>query len=346
METLQQQAPRGLARAPRRPSSRRPADGARPLRPPAVGARRVEWPTVALVAGCHGLWAAGLALWVVWPPAALACVAVAVAFHASLEHEVIHGHPTGRRGLDRALVWPAYGLVVPFGRYRDTHLAHHRDANLTDPHDDPESNYLDPERWARLPRWARGVLRLNNTLAGRLTLGPVIGLGAFIAEDVRALLLGDRRRARSWAAHLPAAGVVLGTVALSPMPLWAYALAAYGGHGLLKIRSYLEHVAHERASGRTAIVEDRGPLAVLFLNNNLHVVHHMHPSAPWYALPALYRARRARYLARNGGYVLPSYAAVFRAHLWRAKDPVPHPLMRGWTEGRAPVTGARCRPGS
>ncbi len=32
------------------------------------------------------------------------------------------------------------------------HMAHHRDAILTDPYDDPESNYLDPAVWARLPR--------------------------------------------------------------------------------------------------------------------------------------------------------------------------------------------------
>ena len=123
-------------------------------------------------------------------------------------------------------------------------------------------------------------------------------------------------------------------VAWSPMPLWAYAAAVYGGLSLQRIRSFLEHQAHDRASGRTAIVEDRGPLALLFLNNNLHVVHHMHPGVPWYRLPALYRSRRDRYLARNGGYVLRSYGEVFRRHLWRAKDPVPHPIWRrGGTRG-------------
>ena len=58
----------------------------------------------------------------------------------------------------------------------------------------------------------------------------------------------------------------------------------------------------ERVGGRTARIEDRGPLAFLFLNNNLHAVHHMHPTAQWYRLPALYRADRARYLACNEGY--------------------------------------------
>ena len=81
------------------------------------------------------------------------------------------------------------------------------------------------------------------------------------------------------------------------------------------------------------IIEDRGPLALLFLNNNLHVVHHMHPEVPWYRLPALYAARRAHYLRRNGGYRYRSYTEGIRAHFLRAKDPVPHPLWTG--DGRA-----------
>jgi fatty acid desaturase len=110
------------------------------------------------------------------------------------------------------------------------------------------------------------------------------------------------------------------------MPVWAYLLAAYLGLSLLKLRTFLEHQAHARASGRSVIIEDRGPLAFLFLNNNLHVVHHMHPDVPWYTLPAVYRARKDHYLRRNGGYLFRSYGQIFRLYLWRAKDPVPHPL--------------------
>ena len=74
------------------------------------------------------------------------------------------------------------------------------------------------------------------------------------------------------------------------------------------------------------IIEDRGPLALLFLNNNLHVVHHMHPNVPWYRLPALYRARRAHYQRRNEAYVYRNYAEIFRRYFLSAKDPVPHPV--------------------
>ena len=95
---------------------------------------------------------------------------------------------------------------------------------------------------------------------------------------------------------------------------------------MLKIRTFLEHQAHELVRGRTVVVEDRGPLAFLFLNNNFHIVHHMHPKMPWYRLPGLYFANREKYLTRNGGYRYASYAEIFRRHLIRAKDTVPHPL--------------------
>ena len=59
------------------------------------------------------------------------------------------------------------------------------------------------------------------------------------------------------------------------------------------IRTYLEHQAAEETEARTVIVERGGPFALLFLNNNLHAVHHERPSVPWYRIPAIYRAERA-----------------------------------------------------
>lgn len=303
--------------------------------------RDAEWPTLALLAACYGLWAVavfrlpGVSLWLAVPVAGWA-----IAQHASLQHEAIHGHPFHDRRLDAALVFPALTLVVPYLRFRDSHLAHHRDAVLTDPYDDPESNYLAQRDWESLPGWLRAVLRANNTLAGRLLIGPVIGQAFWMTWEWRAALAGDRRVVEGWLWHLPAAGLTLALVALSEMPLWAYLASAYLGLSLLKIRTFLEHQAHEKARGRTVVIEDRGPLALLFLNNNLHVVHHMHPRVPWYRLPALYRADRARYLGVNGGYRYGSYGEIFRRHLFAAKDPVPHPLLRRGSAGAAEAVHA------
>jgi fatty acid desaturase len=284
----------------------------------------VEWPTLIVLAGCYGVWAAALFVLPLW--LAVPVVAVTAALHSSLTHEAIHGHPTRWPAVNAILLLPPLTLFIPYLRFQDQHLAHHQDEILTDPYDDPESNFLDPAVWARLSRPVQAVLRFNNTLAGRILIGPLVGLWAFLGGDIRAILRGDRRAARGWLLHLPGLVLTLWVVVVSPMPVWAYLLAVHIALGLLKIRTFLEHRAHEKARGRTVVVEDRGPLAFLFLNNNFHVVHHMHPRVAWYRLPALYRARADHYLARNDGYRYASYAEVFRRHFLQTKDPVPHPL--------------------
>lgn len=291
-------------------------------------ARGVEWPTLGVAVLSYGLWGLGTTLAAaLWLPLGIVLTALGAALHASLTHEVVHGHPFRSRLANAALVFPVLVLAVPYLRFKDTHLAHHRDAVLTDPYDDPESNYLDPAVWARLGPVLRGLLAANNTLVGRLVLGPAIGQWAFMADDWRAIRAGDRRVLAAWALHVPAVALVLAWVAWAgAMAWWAFALASYLGLSLLKIRTFVEHRAHEKARARTVIIEDRGPLAFLFLNNNLHVVHHMHPKVPWYRLPALYRAHRERFVTSNDGYVYPGYATIFARYLTRAKDPVPHPL--------------------
>ena len=291
----------------------------------------VEWPTVLLIIAVYGAWwgALHLPLW-----AAIPAVAFLAALHASLTHEALHGHPTRWAWVNAALVFPALALTVPYLRFKDTHLAHHQDSRLTDPYEDPESNYLDPQVWQRLPHWRRRLFDLHNTLAGRMVLGPILGQARFMQADWEAIRRGDRRVLVGWAAHVPAMATVIALVVVSPLPVWAYLVAVYCANALLRIRTFLEHQAHERARGRTVIIEDRGPLALLFLNNNLHVVHHMHPRVPWYRLPALYAKNRARYLTCNEGYLFESYGEIFRRYFWRRKDPVPHPLYEDWTAQR------------
>ncbi len=291
----------------------------------------VDDPTVAVLAGCYLAWAAGTTiLYAHVPLLGFLLTLLATALHASLQHEALHGHPTRMRWLNEALVFPALGLCFPYGRFRDLHLAHHHDEFLTDPYDDPESNYLDPAVWQGLPRWRQRVLRFNNLLIGRMLVGPAVGLVSFVRADLQAIRNGDLAVLRDWLLHLAGVALVLWwLIAVAAMPVWAYLLAAYGAMSVLKIRTYLEHRAHELARGRTVIIEGGGLLPFLFLNNNLHVVHHMRPAVAWYKLPALYRDARDDYQRRNDGYVFRSYAEVFRRFFLKAKDPVPHPLWRG-----------------
>jgi len=218
-------------------------------------------------------------------------------------------------------------LFVPYLRFKDLHLQHHFDPNLTDPYDDPESNFQDPAVWARLSWPVRAVLRLNNTLAGRMLVGPAYSGWTLVRDDTKLILYGDRRVGLAWALHLCGLGMVMAWLgAVGSMPLWAYVIAAYLGWSLLKIRTYLEHRAHDATRARSVVVESRGPLAFLFLNNNFHTVHHSNPGVAWYRLPQLYFQNREFYLRRNEGYLYRNYTEIFRQYLFRAKDPVVHPI--------------------
>jgi len=289
--------------------------------------RGVEWGTLGLILACYALWLLVLTL---LPDLSLSltvlCLGILAALHSSLTHEALHGHPFRNRLLNEALLFLPLTLFIPYGRFRDTHLAHHRDERLTDPYDDPESNFQDPEIWAQMPGWRRGVLRLNNTLLGRVLLGPLLGQICFIAEDWRLARAGEAGVMRDWALHGLGLGLVVWITLATATPIWALCLGGYIGLGLVKIRTFLEHRAHQDCHGRTVVIEDRGPLAWLFLHNNLHVVHHLHPGVPWHALPRLYRKNRDSYLQSNQGYHYHSYGEVFARYLLRSKDPVPHPL--------------------
>ena len=273
---------------------------------------QIEWPTLGLAVVLYLAWV-GLVFWLA--PAALGFsvlfLALVIALHASLTHETIHGHPFRSEALNAALVYPALGILYPYRRFRDTHRAHHAEPELTDPHDDPESNYLAKADWARVPMMLRWLFRFNNTLLGRLLVGPAIGTAFFITYDMRQARK-NRQVLWDWGIHIPAVLLVLLVVWASPMPLWAYLCAAYLGQSIIRIRTFLEHQAHEASEGRTVIIEDRGLLGFLFLNNNLHAVHHAHPDVPCYKLPALFQKKRKAFLAREDPYYFTCYGSIFR----------------------------------
>ncbi len=292
--------------------------------------RNIEWPTVMLLAATYALWAfAGNVIWPHFPVLALMLMAVFAAQHASLVHEALHGHPTRNGLVNEALVTMNLGLIWPYRRFKTVHMCHHADARLTDPFDDPESYYQALWHYEEMPGLLRGILHVNNTLAGRVVLGPVLGTIGLIVGDLRLIRQDDYSVAQAWALHLVSLIPVLACVIYwFQIPLWLYVLTvAWGAAALISIRTYAEHQWSETPDGRTLIVE-KSPLSLLFLNNNLHLVHHKHPGTPWYRLPKLYRQDRDHWLTLNNGYVFSSYWQLFRAYGFTAKEPVCHPSWR------------------
>jgi fatty acid desaturase len=289
--------------------------------------RSIEWPTLILTLCVYGAYAFGA--FVVLPMSLVLGMLIMVIvgiLHSSLTHEVLHGHPFKSVFANALLVFPALIIFIPYLRFKDTHLDHHRDERLTDPYDDPETNFMDPQVWDQFPKWRQSLHLFNNTLLGRMLLGPVLSQIAFMRADIRLILVGDRRVALGWLLHVPSLFVAyVMVVIVAGVPVWVWVLASYLSMAILKIRTFLEHRVHDHPRGRSVVVEDRGLMSFLFLNNNFHSVHHAHPSVPWYALPRLFASKRDRFLAMNDGYHFGCYGEVMRKFAINRKDPVAHP---------------------
>ncbi len=294
---------------------------------------RVEAPTIALAVAIYGGWIALTLLWrfVPWPLLVVAGGWL-TAWQSSLQHETIHGHPLRSRALNDAIGFPPLSLWLPYQIYRSSHLRHHNDERLTDPIEDPESAYVTPEVWRRVGPIGRMVLRANTTLIGRLLIGPAIMIGGFLASEARLLVAGDRARWRIWGWHaLGVVAVVAWVVGVAHMPFWLYLVAfVYPGAALMRLRSYAEHRWAEQVSHRTAVVEASWPFGLLFLNNNLHALHHARPNIPWYDLPDVYAREKATLTEGNGGLVYKGYGEVARRFLVRRHDDPVHPDRRRW----------------
>ncbi len=290
----------------------------------------VEWPTVAL-AGLLYL-AFGLLTWhhseLPWW-LVLPLGGYLVCLHGSLQHEVVHGHPTRIGWLNEALVFPSLWLWLPFRVYRESHLIHHRDERLTCPIEDPESNYVSPQAWERMGPAARLFRQAFGTVAGRMLLGPPYYLCRLLVREADRLRRGDPSHLLAWAIHIPGAGLVLvWTASVCAIPVWEYVLLyAYPGLALTVLRSYCEHRAVPTVAERSAIVEAGPVMSLLYLNNNLHAVHHARPALAWYRLPALLRERRVEFLAANGGYRFAGYREIVLRYLLVPKEPAPHPFL-------------------
>jgi fatty acid desaturase len=288
----------------------------------------IEWPTVGLAIliytafGLLTFYHTHIPLWLLVPLGAYV-----VTWQSSLQHEVIHGHPTPWPWANLTLAGLPLTLWLPLLIYRRLHLTHHTDHRLTDPLDDPESYYVTQEVWERMRPWQRRARSALNTLAGRLLLGPLLTVPGFLAQQAVACWQGENGARRVWLWHLAGLLPLLGwLLVVCSMPFWTYVLVfALPGTSLMMLRSFAEHQARHEIGQRTAIVEAEAPLALLFLNNNLHAVHHAHPGQPWYRLPALYRREREAVLAANGGYLIKGYAEILRSYLLVPKEPPIHP---------------------
>jgi len=291
----------------------------------------IEIPTVLIALLAYGGWCAVTLMYGRWPLWIVAPVgAVLVTLHGSLQHEVVHGHPTRWGWVNRLVAIVPLSIWLPYDSYRASHTAHHIDERLTDPLDDPESWYWTAEDWARLSPLTRAVVRISQTLAGRVTIGVYWAIGRYLHAEWRAFLANRKGVRALWLEHLLwCIPVIVWVKVVCGMPLSIYMLAiAIPGTSITLIRSFAEHRARPAFRERIAIVEGSWILGPVFLFNNLHALHHEAPWIPWYEYPARYRRIRERLIAENGGLVYRTYFDVTWRYLLRPHDSPLHPTDR------------------
>jgi fatty acid desaturase len=290
---------------------------------------RHDGPTLLVAVAIYASWLALLLShrqipW--WITAPLA--GYVVQWHFSLQHEAIHSMRGIPRWLRRALVWPPIGIWFPFELYRRSHSQHHRDSCLTYPKKDTESYYHEDEEWEDYGDLSRWLLIINQTFLGRLFVGPFLRTPQLFIKEVGKIVAGDSSNLGIWVRHVIAVVLILLIVAeVFEMSVLQYlAEFVYPGLVLGLMRSFTEHCWGERPSERTAVVESNWVFGLLFLWNNLHVVHHVFPTLPWWKVPRVWRENHECIRAHNGGFVFRGYGEIARRWLLTPNFIPVHPL--------------------
>jgi fatty acid desaturase len=289
-----------------------------------------DGPTLLLAMIIYGAWVtliwfnAVLPWWVIMPVGAYL-----IAWQFSLQHEAIHSFRGVPDWLRFAIVFPPLGLWFPYPLYRKSHSIHHRDQYLTVPGEDTETYYALQADWARMGPFQRNLLIFNQTLLGRLTIGPLLRLYKLATREIGRVRRGDYSHLPHWAVHAAAVGVLFYFISgVCKMPWWQYiALVAYPGMSLGLLRAFIEHRFGELPQHRTASVESNHFFGMLFLYNNLHVAHHLKPTMPWYEIRRYYRENRADLLARNQDYLFSGYGEIARKYFIRPVFHPTHPML-------------------
>lgn len=280
-----------------------------PSAPPDNTASVSEWPTWLLIATIYGGWVATVTYWHslgAWLGTPL--LIVFTCWYLSLQHELIHGHPTRHAGFNALLGQAPLAVWYPYAVYRDTHLAHHNDEVLTLPGTDPESYY---RRNTPLSGVLLALYRWRNTAPGRLLIGPAWG---WLGTLYGALRHGGWHEARVWLSHGLLLAAMLWLLARAGIhPLYYLLAVAYPAMALAMVRSFYEHRAVAKAGARSVLNEAAWPWRLLFLNLNYHLVHHLHPGIHWFRLRQVYLAQREHYQTHSEGFVEHGYLPL----LWR-----------------------------
>nr|WP_179519570.1 fatty acid desaturase [Nocardioides perillae] len=254
----------------------------------------LAWPTVALYVAALVLFVAEVALflagaspWVTVPMGAVVTFAMFSVMHESIHHAVsTHTRLNDAFGL---LSTPLVAPYASFSMLKFIHVEHHRNTN--------EAKDTDPDAWTsegpwwQLPfRWATidvwyVVFYLRRWR--RRPTGEVVG-GALTLAGFAALVA-----AAAVTGHLAALTVLVllpQRIGLTVLAWW-FDYLPHHGLGVTQ-REDRYRATRVRVGGEKV-------LTPLFVYQNYHLVHHLHPSIPFYRYVRAWRRNEAAYLDRD-----------------------------------------------
>jgi fatty acid desaturase len=275
---------------------------------------RAEWRTLLVVFAVYGLTVLTVVRYEVLTPwLAIPMLAVLGAWHLSMQHEVLHGHPFKNQFLNDAIGGIPVTLWIPYLAFKKDHHEHHL-SDLTNPALDNESYYVSQEQWDKAGRIRRAAWTANRTILFRMFVWTIVSTITYVLSVLKRAVRNEKSDRLAVALHVVGLVFVVYLVSLSSMPLWQFALGTlYGGRILNAIRPFPEHKYQSGVETRTAMIMAGRFMSLLMLNNNLHVAHHDEPGVPWYRYDKLMQRVNAVERARAAGVLYEGgYAEVFR----------------------------------
>ncbi len=258
-----------------------PLDAARDE--PRLQRAAVEIPTLVLILAVYSSWFAltyqygSWPLWVVAPLTALL-----LTLHSSLQHEIVHGHPTRSRSINRLFGLVPLSLWLPFERYRHTHRSITSTAGSPIRSTTPSPTTGCPSTGSAPARSGACCFRLSRRLPGASCSDRSrTSRTSFAWTSVRSCATRAACASSGSSTCCGASRSCCGCSCVCGMPIWVYALTmVVPALSVLLIRSFAEHRARPGVLERTAIVEGSWILGPLFLFNNLHACITRIPRCP------------------------------------------------------------------
>jgi len=241
----------------------------------------------------------------------------------ALSHECAHGTAFRRRWINETLFWISSIIYYEEPYYRRyAHASHHTYT---------WNNGLDAQMPFATPMTFKGWLLETTGIGYFIWITRIMIANAWgdFSDQVKSFTPESELPKLKWGARgmlLIYALIVMAILIGADYLFWYLVLPRILGNPILYLFTLIQHVDMEedqldlRRSTRSFETNDFNRF--LYMNMNYHVEHHMYPTVPFHALPALNRAVKDQLPEPDPGFFLTNYR-VLKAIIGRSLGKLP-----------------------